>query len=81
MAEKGPESGKSNAAIGFAEATPESMRVKRKTDPMIQLDFFIANLLFLRFPVNFGNITFTCSLLTSFFYKLIQAFHFPRTAA
>jgi hypothetical protein len=49
MAEKGPERGNSNAAMGLAEATLETSTVKRKTVAMIQPAFFISDLPFFGF--------------------------------
>jgi hypothetical protein len=43
MAEKGPESGKRSAAMGFAEAPPEKKRrEKSKTDATTKLVFFMS---------------------------------------
>jgi hypothetical protein len=63
MAEKGPESGNNNAAMGLAEATPETSPVKRKTVTMIQPTLFILYLPF--FVVEYGRVRISFFLFPS----------------
>jgi hypothetical protein len=80
MAEKGPESGNSNAAIGLAEATPETSPVKRKTVTMIQPTLFILYLPFC--VVEYGLVRASFSLFPSSSFTIADSragsWQFPR---